>query len=236
MKYSVVICSYNKLESLKLVAGALKATGVEYELVLSDDGSTDRTVEWARESDLFTRVIEGDRSDEYRLCTVRNSGIEAASGRYIILLDADCVPNSDYFSGHDLAFDTYPNCISVGFTIPYDSSGTKKIANDQRQIWAKKAGTDICACGWMAAYGGNISFPKKLWEELGGFDERYNGAWGLEDADFAYMAHKKNVTIVTSSKTVARHLAHPRTGTAEMHSGKGPNTKKFKDKHGFYPC
>jgi glycosyltransferase involved in cell wall biosynthesis len=236
MRYSVVICSYNKLEYLKLVMAALGRTGVECEVILSDDGSDDGTVEWARESDLFDVVLESERSTEYRLCSVRNKGISQATGDYIILLDADCAPDADFFNGHEEVFALDPKGMSVGYTRLYDKTGTKIIREDHRRNWAKKSGKKVCSIRWMDAYGGNVAFPKSLWERVGGFDERYNGAWGLEDADFAYMIHKIGIGIRASLRTVVRHLEHPVTGTKEMRAGKGPNTKKFKDKHGFFPC
>ncbi len=234
--YSVVICSYNKLEYLQKVVDALRKTSRKIETILSDDGSTDETIAWAKSSGFFTHIITSDKSDEYRLNTVRNSGINAASSQHVVLLDADCAPEPQFFSGHDAVFDKFPDGMSVGFTMYYDKSGKKLLREDHRRVSAKKRGEEINSIGWVDSYGGNIAFPKALWEKVGGFDERYNGAWGLEDADFAYMAIQGGSVINTNLKTVARHLEHPLTGTSKMRAGKGPNTKKFKDKHGFSPC
>ena len=236
MNYSVVICSYNKLESLKIVVSGLqKIDGFEnHEYILSDDFSTDGTLEWAKESDFFTKVLEMECDGPYRLNTIRNRGITAASNGIVVLLDADCMPEEKYFEGHNQVFEKNQQCISVGFTHFYDREGVKLQIRDHRFPWLN--GKEECKMGWMAAYGGNIAIPKKIWAQVGQFDEDFNGAWGLEDAEFAYRIHLVGADIIAHRLSSVRHLQHPHTGTKEMRAGKGPNTKKFKDKHGFYPC
>jgi len=236
MMYSVVICSYNKLIYLKRVMKAITSIGRDIEFVLSDDGSTDGTVEWANASRLFSAISVNDSSGKYELCTVRNNGIHLASRERVVLLDADCAPEPSYFDGHDEIYGMFPGGISVGYTDYYDEVGNRLLHKDHRRGLLNKEEKPICPIEWMGAYGGNISFPKSLWNDLGGFDEIYNGAWGLEDADFAYMAHSRGVPINASMKCVARHMYHPPTGTLDMREGRGPNTLKFKNKHGFSPC
>lgn len=234
MIYSVVICSYNKLPYIKLVVGSLASIGGDHQYILSDDGSTDGTVEWAGESGFFSDIVAKERNEGYGLCAVRNSGIRLATNEHVVLLDADCMPEKEYFDGHDEIFGEFPNSLSVGFTNFYDETGNNLLWPDHRSCWL--SGQRSITMKWMDAYGGNISFPRRIWDEVGGFDESYDGAWGLEDADFAYMAVKKGAEIHASAKSRVRHLRHPVTGTVEMRAGRGPNTKKFIDKHGFSPC
>jgi glycosyltransferase involved in cell wall biosynthesis len=237
VKYSVVVCSYNKLPYLKRTVESLLAIGGGHEYILSDDGSNDGTVEWASSSGFFTKIVSTGVNDGYRLCTVRNNGVMASSGdvTHVVLLDADCKPESTYFTGHDLVYsECQPESISVGITDNYDEEGIKLIAGDHRSPWLH--GKPYCNLHWLSAYGGNISFPMSVFKKVGGFDEKYNGAWGLEDADFVYMCAKQGSQIYLSSGARVRHMKHPPTGTPEMKSGRGPNTSKFKEKHGFSPC
>lgn len=235
MKYSVVICSYNKLEYLKRVVEGFRAIEDfdEHEYILSDDFSTDGTLEWADESGFFEHIVGMEDEGEYRLNTIRNQGILAASSDFVVLLDADCVPQPRYFEGHDYVFELDQRRLSVGFTDFFNTEGTKAVNMDHRRPWLK--GGNECKIGWMSAYGGNIAIPKKIWNEVGRFDEDFNGAWGLDDAEFAYRAHLAGVDIVMHRHAVVHHLRHPHTGTKQMRQGKGPNTKKFKKKHGFSP-
>jgi len=219
-----------------MTVDALSGMGRQDEYVLSDDGSTDGTPEWAAESCFFSKIVSTGENTGYRLCTVRNNGISALSSDVdtVILLDADCRPEPSYFEGHDTVYSSFGNVISVGITDNYTKDASSLISSDHRRPWLK--GKDSIKISWMSAYGGNMSFPLAVWKNIGGFDEEYNGAWGLEDADFAYSCHKNGVFSILGAKSVVRHMQHPPTGTAEMRFGKGPNTEYFKKKHGFSPC
>jgi glycosyltransferase involved in cell wall biosynthesis len=236
MNYSIVICSFNKLSYLQRTVDAIIRIDNSIERILSDDCSTDGTLEWAEKSGLFAKIVTTGKHDGYRLCTVRNNGIKAVSDNTdaIVLLDADCMPENGYFIGHDLSYSQSNKSLSVGLTDNYDEMGINLISKDHRRPWL--SGKDVGHVHWMSAYGGNISFPIQAWEAVGGFDEGYNGAWGLEDADFAYMCLNKGYKSVLSGKSVTRHMRHPPTGTPEMKAGRGPNTKYFREKHGFSPC
>jgi GT2 family glycosyltransferase len=234
VSYSVVICSFNKLKSLKHVVKSLREIGGGHEYILSDDLSTDGTIEWAEKSRFFDKVLVMENPGHYRLSAIRNRGMEAAENGRVVILDGDCVPEKRYFEGHDAVFGERAKSLSVGFTHFYDEKGTNLVAPDHRAKWLGEK--EFCSFGWMAAYGGNIAVPKNLWLEVGRFDEDFDGAWGLEDAEFAYRAHIASAAIVAHRLSVVRHLRHPYTGTKEMRNGRGPNTEKFCKKHGFRPC
>ena len=234
MSYSVVICSFNKLDSLELVVAALRKIGGDHEYILSDDLSTDGTLKWAKKLSFFDKILVMEKPGDYRLNSVRNRGIEAAENDRVVLLDADCVPEARYFEGHDAVFSQQEKSLSVGFTHFYDKKGVSLVAPDHRKRWLN--GKDCCSIGWMAAYGGNVAMSKKLWLTIGRFDEDFNGAWGFEDVEFAYRAHVAGAHIVAHKLSVVRHLQHACTGTKAMREGRGPNTAKFKKKHGFSPC
>lgn len=99
MDVSIVVTAYNYDqfidECLDSCLGQ-QSTSLEYEIIVVDDGSTDKT------SSLLAQ-----RSDEcLRVISIENSGIEcaanigfaAASGRFIVRVDADDALASDYLS------------------------------------------------------------------------------------------------------------------------------------------
>lgn len=91
MKFSIVIPVYNKQDFLGSCFASLEAqTCHDFEVVLVDDGSTDKSSvmcdEFAKKSGLPVTVIH--KQNEGLMCA-RRDGIHAAKGEYIIHHDAD---------------------------------------------------------------------------------------------------------------------------------------------------
>jgi glycosyltransferase involved in cell wall biosynthesis len=88
-KVSVIIPTMNEEEAIGKVLddvhAALGKTGVEYEILVVDTNSKDRTVEIAKEKG--ARVIDEPRRGYGR---AYKTGFENAKGEYITTLDADC--------------------------------------------------------------------------------------------------------------------------------------------------
>jgi len=90
MKLSVVIPVMNEEENIaplfEAVRKALK--GIDYELIMVDDGSTDRTVERMKElADERTKIVVFNRN--FGQTTAMAAGIEEARGDLIATLDGD---------------------------------------------------------------------------------------------------------------------------------------------------
>ncbi len=91
MKISFIVPSYNSVTWLPHAASSvLQQTHRDIELVIVDDGSTDRTQEytnWLRKSDERVQVIHNGKN--MGRSESRNIGNRAASGELICVLDAD---------------------------------------------------------------------------------------------------------------------------------------------------
>jgi len=234
--FGVVICSHNRLDYLKRTLEYFQDSkdvqDRDVQVVLADDKSTDGTIEWALHSGLFSGVFINPKGGSYCLNTIRNGGISMCSSEFVILLDCDCKPVDGFILGHDAVFDRFPKAISVGFTDLYDETGTKILSQDLRRKGLK--GESVGGIGWANAYGGNIAFPICLWKAIGGFDEKFDGAWGFEDLDFAYRAHHHGYKCVCHRQTVVRHMRHPiRKDATASERVKGRNIKLFEKKHGI---
>lgn len=107
MKYSVVIPLYNKEHFIKkAIQSVLKQSFQDFEIIIVDDGSTDRSLEIARKFEseklkVYTQPNQG-------VSVARNKGIENASGEYIAFLDADDTWNMDYLETIDELTTSYP--------------------------------------------------------------------------------------------------------------------------------
>ncbi|WP_217596235.1 glycosyltransferase [Cohnella sp. GbtcB17] len=82
MKISVCLIVRNEEENL---ARALNSVPASYEIIVADTGSTDRTMEIART--LGAKVVSIPWSDDF--ASARNASAAAATGDYILALDAD---------------------------------------------------------------------------------------------------------------------------------------------------
>ena len=90
MRFSVIIPLYNKAPYVaKAIQSVLVQSFTNYELVIVDDGSQDRSVEIAE------RLLEGHnnycliRQENMGVSVARNNGVAASSGDYLCFLDAD---------------------------------------------------------------------------------------------------------------------------------------------------
>ena len=87
---SVVITVMNEEESIQPLLETVRTalTGIDYEVVLVDDGSTDKTKKKILEhADDRTRLVELRKN--YGQSTAMTAGIDHSTGRYVALLDGD---------------------------------------------------------------------------------------------------------------------------------------------------
>ena len=86
MELSVVIPAYNREWSLRGTIDSLLACGVEAEILVVDDGSTDRTVEVAQSYGSRVVVLQQANGGP---AGARNTGLKRATGSIISFLDSD---------------------------------------------------------------------------------------------------------------------------------------------------
>ncbi len=90
MKLSVVIPMMNEEDNVKPLFEAVRKAlrGIDYELILVDDGSTDKTVELMKKyADERTKIIVFNRN--FGQTTAMAAGIDEAKGELIATLDGD---------------------------------------------------------------------------------------------------------------------------------------------------
>jgi glycosyltransferase involved in cell wall biosynthesis len=174
---SVVLCTRNRAELLQEALFSLIAQDFpqsDYEIVVVDNGSTDRTVEVVRQ--LQDRApIRYVREERVGLCIARNTGWQAAKGRIIVFFDDDVKARPGWLAAIRDAFARYPgigvvggrvdpiwqgarppwlaDAISCSLTI-VDWGPSEKIIKDIRREWL---------------VGANMAVPKALLTAIGGF-------------------------------------------------------------------
>lgn len=110
-KVSVIIPSFNcELYIAETIASVLNQTHKDIEVIVVDDGSTDRTREIVASFGTSVRLIAQQNAGR---CAARNHGIREASGEFICLLDHDDYWYPEKLSAQLAAFEKYPEAGGV---------------------------------------------------------------------------------------------------------------------------
>ncbi|HEV2694360.1 MAG TPA: glycosyltransferase [Verrucomicrobiae bacterium] len=173
MRISVIVPAFNEekllgasLAQIRTAADAFTARGWEFQLVVCDNNSTDRTAEIARTAGAHV-VFEPFN----QIGRARNSGAGAATGDWFIFVDADSHPSRGLFD--DVAEQiTAGQTVAGGATVELD----EKIfsANLITGIWNLTSRFKK----WVA--GSFIYIQADAFRELGGFNPEIFAAEELE--------------------------------------------------------
>jgi len=134
VKISVIVPAFNEekllgasLAEIKAAAAAFARRGWEFEIIVCDNNSTDRTSEIAQAAG--AKVVFEPFNQIGR---ARNSGAAAATGDWFVFVDADSHPSAELFS--DVAEQILSgNCIAGGATVQLDEK--MFAANLVTQLW-----------------------------------------------------------------------------------------------------
>jgi glycosyltransferase involved in cell wall biosynthesis len=121
VKISIIVPAFNEenflgetLAHLKAAAGAFAPVGWESELIVCNNNSTDRTTEIARAAGA-TVVFEPVN----QISRARNSGAAAATGDWLVFVDADSHPGRELFT--DMVKEIRSgDCVAGGATMSWD--------------------------------------------------------------------------------------------------------------------
>src|SRR6185437_14535543 len=94
-RVSVVVCTYNAERTMAPCLESLaKLNYPDYEVIVVNDGSTDRTLEISERFTFCQIISQPNRG----LSVARNVGAEAASGEIVAYTDSDCVADADWLT------------------------------------------------------------------------------------------------------------------------------------------
>lgn len=242
---SVVITTYQRSDALLAVLRALSLQDDRnFEVIVADDGSKPDHVEAihaaGRASNLsITHVWHPDVG--FTASKARNRGVHASSGNYIVLMDGDCVPETDFIRRHrqlravgcfvngsrvmlspQLSEDVIAGRVEVcGRSALFWlrqrlSGGASKLTGLLRLPdfpWRRKP-----AFKWKGIRSCNMGVWRKDYETVNGFDESFVG-WGHEDADFVLRLHHAGIVRKNGyCATEVFHLWHKESSRAQESS------------------
>jgi len=171
--FSVIIPCYNDGKYLPDALQSLKACDSKlFEIIIVNDGSKDEnTLLYLKqlESEGYNIIHQKNKG----LSGARNTGINAAKGRYIVPLDSDNKIRNDYFVLAKQIFES-DESVSVVYGRPQHfgaNSETPEVGSFNLQRLILGNYIDACAI-----------YKKEVWQRAGGYDEQMR--LGLEDWEF----------------------------------------------------
>ena len=216
---SVVIVTWNGLHHLRRCLPALAAqTGVEFETIVVDNGSTDGTAEWIAEA--YPRTVLKRLESNHGFSEANNIGFGLAHAQLIATLNNDAFPDPDWLRSLVRAARKHPEAGSFASRIVLDRDPTiidsAGVVTDVLGIaWdrhnAEPVGVDA-AGEIFGACAGAALYRKALLDKTGGFDSAFFAY--LEDVDLAWRARWLGWTARYVPEARVVH-AHSATGTEE---------------------
>lgn len=180
--------------TLDAIHRSARAAGIDYEIVVADDASTDRTAQIAVERG--ARVVTVAHR---QIAATRNAGARAACGRFLFFIDADTLIHPAYVEAAMAA-------MRAGA-----SGGGAGVRLLGRPAWHERIGQTamIHAFRWFGVTPGCSLFcTRDAFEAVGGFDEGYYAgedvAMGRALARHGRVAILKEV-VMTSPRKLRTH-------------------------------
>lgn len=200
-----------------------------FEVLVVDDGSRESLLgAFDHPRVRVLRVSEPDRP--FRAGQARNAGIAGARFELIQLADSDVAVDRDFLwavdwahqrtggegmgrgvllgalSGYNLHDLGQRHCLA-DLEACAELGAVPIIADRQREpvVRAVIDNVDWLEEPWQLFYTGNVSVPRALLEEVGGFRDAFSG-WGLEDLELGLRLHRAGATFLYSRFAMGLHL------------------------------
>lgn len=240
-KVSIIIPVYNQVHyTYACLVSILENTGeFDYEIIIADDVSTDAT----KEIDKFVTglVIARNESNQGFLKNCNNAA-KKARGEYIFFLNNDTTVQKDWLPPLIRLLETDKSIGMVGSKLIYPDGRLQEAGGI---IWSDGSGWNYGRCDdpnkpeynyvrdvdYIS--GAAIMLSRKLWEDIGGFDERYAPAY-CEDSDLAFEVRKRGLRVVYQPLSVVTHFEGVSNGTDVNGTGlkryQVENNKKLQEK------
>jgi len=170
MKLSVIVPAFNEEKLLATTLACIRdaAEGMDAELLVCDNNSTDRTAEIARQAGA-TVVFEPVN----QISRARNAGAAAASGDWLVFIDADSFPDRALFAELAEAIAS-GRCVGGGATVRFDEAD--RATHGAVAIW------NAISRSMRWAAGSFVFCEARAFRALGGFS---TDLYASEEVDFS---------------------------------------------------
>lgn len=211
---SIIIPVFNKLDLTKqcLIKLAEVTHGVEYEVIIVDNASSDGTAEFLSELGGDVQIIRN--SENLGFAKGCNQGARAAKGRYLVFLNNDTLPLEGWLQAMVEEVEHHPEVAVVGSKLLFEDGSIQHAGVAFSRIFFtpyhlyRKAHADLPAVNYRREFqcvtGACMLIRREAFEKVGGFDEGYRNSF--EDVDLCIKVGEEGWKIVYQPKSVVYHL------------------------------
>ncbi|MHB9068704.1 MAG: glycosyltransferase, partial [Pirellulaceae bacterium] len=227
-----------------------------FEVVVTDDGSTDdthRIVEEFAKSVRFPVTLTTHEHVRFQLARCRNEGAIVSTAPYLLFLDGDCVLPPDHVLAH--LQHRQPGRAMCGYCIRLDRATSERfdadvIRSGEYMRWVSRPQARLLAKRDRKARfyrlirhrskpklaGGNCAVWRTDFESVNGFHEIFEG-WGGEDTDLGLRLRRVGVPVESILRwTHTYHLWHAPDATAPQRIRDGVNHVYLERSFRFARC
>jgi len=211
IEISVIVCTYNRVEPLRNALNSLVRQEPEsrftFEIVVIDDGSTDRTEDAVRTiiTKSPTVPIRYIHHKGVGIADARNRGVMTASGKWIAFFDDDQWAEPDWLAElYRIAVEVGVDCVGGGVVLDLPDSIDMELNKFCRSLLSEKRPLEGRAGFKNLLVGtGNILILRNVFERVGMFDNQMNRG---SDRDFFWRALKMGVKMWYAPKAIVHHI------------------------------
>ena len=212
---SIIVPAYNVENTVrKCIDSLLRINYPNYEILIVDDGSTDKTRAILFEYKNRIKIIESQHVGPSKC---RNIAVKQAKSDYIALTDSDCIVDKNWLKELIGGFSN-DKVVGVGGT---------QLSPEDETIFGKNVQSFFELTGFLGGYikyyehqassiedrdlnlkqvshnpSCNVMYRKHAFLEIGGFDEKL---WPGEDVDLDYRLKRKGYEFRYNPKAIAYH-------------------------------
>ncbi len=199
MEYPLISCIMPTKNRRRFVAQSLRYFAEQdypnKEIIIINDGSSDKTPQIVQKYPV--RLIN---TEEKGISHARNLGYLQAKGEYVAYTDADCTVVPKWLSVMISHFQDSAVALVGGITI-FQTDGS--LSSLYRQIEFEKRNQNVSQGEVNWAGGPGCVFRKKVLEEIGGFNPKWEHG---EDAEISFMIAEKGYKIIKEPRAISHHV------------------------------
>lgn len=203
--FSVIICTYNRFRLLpRALRSLMVQTEQDFEVVVVDDGSTDRTADVIRSYEPKIRSLKYVKHEKnLGVGAARNSGVQSSIGKFVTFLDSDDEYENDHLSNRKTVLQKYQHVdfLHGGINVVGDPFVVDK------DDFSKRIHVSECAVG------GTFFIRRDVFDEIGLFK---NLSYA-EDAEYLERAKLAGILMYETTDATYRYYRNVPGQLTELH-------------------